>query len=300
MKRLLVVFTVCTLLLCGCTESPGGGSAPEAATPTPAPTPPPPHVLIYQDEEQAEFTDAVQAAVEERGWTYELTGVLSESWGGYNAVIALRTQEKTELGGLAAAADLGVAISVLDVPGGQAVPAGTAYAHYDAGDIALFTLDEALYYPPHDTPVRLFALLDEEGSPADEAYQLRLKEGKIFDRGAFYGTDAGEAKAFLEEKLGRFVEGLTDAIYIENVALLDTVLAVLEEHGRTDMEVFAVAAGALGEQQAYYKRFVFPLAIGLDYFEEGKRQVDAVALLVEGGVAEERIITPVAAEKTEW
>jgi hypothetical protein len=50
-------------------------------------------------------------------------------------------------------------------------------------------VDAAIAYPPHDTPVRLIALLEKKGSPADDAFREACEREAGFPKATYYGTE---------------------------------------------------------------------------------------------------------------
>lgn len=106
---------------------------------------------------------------------------------------------------------------------------------------------EALFtYTAHEAPVRVLALLTNEGSPGDVLFQNMLQEGKLMNRGAFY-SDSGEGpKAWVAEALLGVPVGLLDSIYAETPALAMAAYEALREAGRND-SVEVISAGITEE-----------------------------------------------------
>ncbi len=155
------------------------------------------------------------------------------------------------------------------------------------------TLDAAIAYPPHDTPVRLIALLEKKGSPADDAFREGMKMGRVFPKATHYGTDKQKALNFMEDQLDAYVEGTVDAVYAENEQLARAALDALSVRSRTDMEVFCVPAGALSEQRRLYEKWTFPVLMGADLFAVGEGRAKALAALMNGGGQQESSFAPV-------
>lgn len=308
MKR-IVIFLIFIIMLSGCNAAVAPNTPPGTATaapgnspmPTATPAPPPPSVLCIMDsleEDAPEFFQNITGAATAYDW--ELTTV--EAPGGfdsvvgkgvYDGIIALRTQQKTGLGALATAAKNGVAVTVADMYADRldSIPSGLSYAGYQFEGLEELVLQTALAYPPHDTPVRLLALLLHKDSPADIAYQQAITEGKVFDRATHYADSGQTAKAFLEKQLDRWIEGMLDAIYVEDMGTAMQVLEALKAHGREDAEVFAVPNRNMHEQRKLYRRYVFPVAFGADLATEATMQVASLARLLDGGQPERRVFT---------
>lgn len=297
MKRVFICIAACFALLAGC--APGGPAAPTPTptiAPTPTPTPPPAKVLCVADsleEDVPEYFAAIRAHAELQYWDITIVeapdgfeNALRKTR--YDGVIALRTQQRTELRPLTEAAQDGVAVSLVDLyppAGGDGSPIGSAaYAAYRETDMAALVLETALAYPPHDTPVRMIALLQEEGSPADVAYQEAIVAGRVFSRASFYYADQEESalRAFLADELDDWIEGTIDCYYVETMTAALVALDVLEERGRTDAEVFALPNRNMNEQRKLYRRYVYPMAFGPELALQAEEQVGELAELLGG------------------
>lgn len=318
MKRVFAFCLICLFLLSGCGiglgETPGaegpnagkpqsGAQAPDAAaapeaTPEATPEPEPLRVLCIMDsleEDAPEFFAQVKESAKSYNWALtfvEAPGGFESvaGKGGYDGVIALCTQQKTSLNVLEKLAESGVAVTITDMypEEGSGIPAGVSYAGYRCEELEARVLQEALAYPPHDTPVRLLALLSQKDSLADIAYQQAESEGKIFNRATHYNDGSQTAKAFIEKQLDKWPEGMLDAIYVEEMGTAMLVLDVLKARGREDAEVFAVPNRNMNEQRKLYRRYVFPVAFGADLAAEAAMQSQELARLLEGGQPQQR------------
>ncbi|MDL2259012.1 hypothetical protein LJC42_07695 [Eubacteriales bacterium OttesenSCG-928-K08] len=310
MKRFFLIILLACLLLVGCSPDkapqPNEKTAkPEVMAAEPTPTPTPIRIALLSDHADipATFVKGVEQAAQAAGLiTVQLepgnnfAALKNET--GFDGFILLRTMEETDWANVEPLINSNTPVCIVDITMQEEIvaPKGASYSKLDLSDAALFALGVTLSYPPHDTPVRLIALLEEKDSPAATAYSLRMDEGKIFNRGRFYQTDKQTAREFLEAMLDKYVEGMVDAIYAENIELAQTALDMLSELGRTDMEVFLVPSGSLGEQQALHTKWVFPMALGADMYTEGQNQVEAILTLIKGGEPEQRVFTPIAVE----
>ena len=304
MKKGLLFMLFAALFLVGCTPAPVSPNAqtdPSATmeVSTPVPTPEPSKVIaIVADSPCDAFYRATQKALEELGYItvscdpslgFSSLSNVKDTIGG---VVALRLLKETTWDALSTAQVAGARIAIIDMHGVDPLN-GAAYAHYQSEDISKLTLDTAIAYPPHDTPVRMFALFAAKDSPANRIYEQYIQEGRIFDRGMCYAP--GDAQEFMEQKLDQFVEGLVDCVYVETLELAREVLLVLEQHGRTDMEVFCLPSGDLSEQQALYARWVFPVALGVDFAREGTVQAQALHGMLQNAEAPATHVFGVAA-----
>lgn len=307
----MIALIVALLLLGGCTNMipgrPGDTPAPKftimpTATPTPAPTPTPvapPAVLLLADCEREAiepYLNSLMEALEELDWRvtqqYAVEGFPEEiSPDAYDGVLVLRTKKETSLAPVNEIIAQGMPVSIIDLFPEAEGPQGASYFWYNAENLEAYTLNVALDYPPHDTPVRLIGLFTEKGSPAHEAFREAVKEGKVLEKGSFYAAGKPQrAKAFMEEQLEEYVEGTVDAVYAETLPLALAALVALTERDRTDMEVFAVPEGMIYVQQELLSRYVFPVAIGVDPAQWAFSQVSALAGMLRGGAPVKSII----------
>ncbi len=306
MKRISCLLLFSLLLFAGCTPlavepeaTPAVTPAP-LPTPAPIPTPAPLAVLCVADcteEEAAGFFSGAEQAAQAMGW--QLTKAAAPEGfdsflqhGGYDGILALCTRQSTSFDALREAMKTGACIAITDMLF-RVPPAGAAYAWYEPGDAAALALETALAYPPHDTPVRLIALLEGKGSPADSVFQDGIAQGKILKKALHYETDSKQnPQDFFEDQLDRYVEGMVDAVFVENTALAKVALTALAARGRTDMEVFSVP-GVLQEQIDLCEKWTFPVAMGADFEAEGNQAAQALGVLLAGGDPAYRAFTPV-------
>ena len=295
-------------LLCGCAslmprkfintpaqeEKPAPVNSPAPAS-TPVPTPAPvriPAVLFLADceKEQAQhYINSLMLALQGQNW-YLVECYSPEGYpeaipaNAYDGVLVLRTQADTSLAPVKRFITQDTPVSIVDLfPEGQA-PEHASYFWYEQEDVEAYALDVALNYPPHDAPVRMLALFTEKGSTGHEAFFAAVEEGKILPKGTFYaGKKPQRAKEFVEEQLDEYVEGTIDAVYAETLPLALAALMALTEHGRTDMEVFAVPQGSIYLQQQLLEQYLFPVAMGADPAAWASLQVTALNAMMRGG-----------------
>ncbi|MDR1619223.1 MAG: hypothetical protein LBS18_00950 [Clostridiales bacterium] len=213
----------------------------------------------------------------------------------YDGIIALRTRADTSLDVFEEAVAAGVCVTVLDITqtGARVSPEGVAYTAYEPGDLVELAMRVMLAYPPHDTPVRLLGMFREEGSAAERAYQDNVAQGKIFSRGEYYGADGEDAAKFLRDQLDVWVEGMLDAIFVEELTTAKIALDVLAAQNRADAEVFLAPAGvSMATQRGMHRRYVFPVAIGPDIYEQSLRQVRVLRSLLAGKPADNERFGP--------
>lgn len=295
---------ICVTLFSGCAENGGGLVIESAPTPTPTPTPAPIRVLAVTDCDETEaagFFEAIELAAASTGWVMEYkANAMAESLAGYDGIIALRTSQSTSIAPLTALKQNGAAVSIIDISNAYEQASGIAYAsyEYESGFEALF--ETALNYPPHDTPVRFLAILNGEGSELDVLYQNGIKEGKVFNRASMYLNGEGSAqeavKEFMDKYLNKFIAGMLDCILVEDFEAAKAVIAVLNEKGRDDAEVFTLITGNVEEGRSLLQRYVFPVALGANVNAETAKQVENLKSMLNGGEGESYIFKASAIE----
>lgn len=293
MKKIIIFLLAGALLLGGCAAPVAAPPAPEAAevtpAPTPVPTPVPMQVLCIADMLEAdapEYFEAIRVHTAKLHWEVTFAEDIGGfdkivGKGGYDGIIALRTQAENLLGVFGVMAKSGIPVTIADLHL-SAPPEGTSYAFYEQGELLSMVLETALAYPPHDTPVRMFGLFSGQESEAALAYAEAISQGRIMDRASYYANEEQTRAAFLEKQLDRWPEGMADAIFAEDIAAAMEALQVLRAHGREDMEVFAIPNRNVQEQRALYHKYVFPAAFGPDLAEQAKLQVEELTRLLDG------------------
>lgn len=319
MKKFLCLLFACALLF-GCVkaepqQTPSPTLAPNTTlAPAPAPTPSPApsatvtptKVLFAADCSAAEAADFFFGAAHSpaaSGWLISThsgqegfdEAVLSDQ---YNGIIVLCTKQDTSLDSLSAAIQAGAKVAIADMYK-RNPPEGASYSWFDSAAAASETLETAITYPPHDTPVRLIALLEKEGSPADEVFRAGAKRGRIFAKAVHYETAKQSARDFFAAQLDRYVEGTIDAVYAETQELARMALDALLARGRTDMEVFCVPAGALSAQSSLYQKWTYPVLMGADLFVQGESRASAITSMMAGDEPRNEAFAPVSRKQGE-
>lgn len=295
----------------------------------PKPTPEPTKILILADcdeQEADDFFRGVSDALKAKhfiadsfsapdGFSYYLTETRLSS---YDGLIVLCTKEDSHFDDFSEVLSLGLKLAFTDmrpikedasvqvnslvsetdefqesIQYEQAIPKGVAYARYESQDAAALALEVALSYPPHDTPVRLIALLNEGDSPAAKAFNKGIKEGRILQKAIYYSAENKQSVAdFLNKQLTRYVEGMIDAVYCENMKLALAAIEILMEQNRSDMEVFCVPDGGLSKQRSLYDKWTFPAAMGANLYEAGTQAAEDIVAILEGKQPEHRTFAP--------
>ena len=313
MKKFICMLFACTLLF-GCVkaepqQTPSPTLTPDSTplpSPTPTVTPTPTKVLFVADcsaTEAADFFFGAAQSSAASGWMISThagqegfdEAVLSEHFSG---IIVLCTKQETSLDSLSEAIKAGTQVAIADMHK-RTPPEGASYSWFDTAAAASEALETAITYPPHDTPVRLIALLEKQGSPADDVFQAGIKRGRVFSKAVHYESARQSARSFFEAQLDRYVEGTIDAVYAETEELARMALEELLSRDRTDMEVFCVPAGALSAQSALYQKWTYPVLMGADLFAQGENRASAIASTMAGDKPRNETFAPVSRKQGE-
>lgn len=314
MKKVICLLFVCALFF-GCVpaepqQTPLPTLAPKStlvpSSPVPITTATPTKVLFAADcsaTEAADFFFGAAHSPVASGWLISThagqkgfeEAVLSDQ---YNGIIVLYTKQDTSLDSLNAAIQAGTKVAITDMYK-RTPPEGASYTWFDTTAAASEALETAITYPPHDTPVRLIALLEKEGSPADEVFQAGVKQGRIFAKAVHYETAKQSSRSFFEAQLDRYVEGTIDAVYAETEELARMALEELLSRDRTDMEVFCVPKGALSAQSSLYQKRTYPVLMGADLSLQGESRASAISSMIAGEEPRNEAFAPVSRQQGE-
>lgn len=309
-KRLAAFFITAALftVMAGCESQPAGAetepsptqSAVVSSVVTPAPETPAPKlgleavfgkaeikVAVISNSDEADsklFFEGAQDEAAELGVKLELTAAkgaldsaVSNAAGSADAVIACLMSGAEGYGAISSA---GIPACVFEMSKGSA-PEGVSYIYYSPGNEAELAMDAALTYPPHDTPVRLILMFESKDSKSYKEYQKLKNEGKIFAKEVYAGSDE-KPGAWLKSKLGRYVEGMLDAVYAENVSLAITALDTLEALKRDDMEVFCPGFTYETAARMAKNPSVFAQSVGANTYLAGRLSVRAALKALKG------------------
>lgn len=292
-RRSIGLLLCCALLLCGCglLQPPEPTPVPTptpAPTPTPSPTPEP--VIAVSAPETAErfLSGAVSEAVERRTVPGGAAALASEDFDGRAAAVLYWTGDEGEAETVEALLARGVSV-VAFAPADAEVPEGAVCVCVarDAGAEAA-VLDLAIAYPPHDTPVRLLGLFTSRESAACAAWQAAVDEGRVFVKGAYYGSEAEASAAdWMAGRLEDYYEGMVDGVYAETAELAVAAAQALLAAGRSDMEVFCTGSSdALLDLMDLYPALV-TAAYGVDEAEAGRLCIALAERLLAGETPED-------------
>jgi|GEM_PF-1577830 len=314
MAALLTAAMLCIALL-GCTAEPAvtGGELPGetvSVTPAPSPAPAPKEgleavfdkaevsiALVSNGDEAASslFFEAATREAESMG----LTVTASAAGSGFDAAVKKAAESADMLvafmpeeGDASALSGLGIPAAVFTAGGGS-VPQGISHISYDSAKELDMAFNAALSYPPHDAPVRLILMFDDEDSAAYAAYQALYDQGMIFPKEKYVaaGSERG-AGDWLTGKLDDYVEGMLDAVFAESPVLAAAAGDALAALSRTDMEVFCpgITPDIVARMQGTSD--VFAQAVGRNDAIAGMLCVRAALNMLKGGEAVTQAFEP--------
>ena len=316
-RRSLAVFAAlsCAAVLSGCSllSSPpavaatAAPSSSPASLASPAPTPSPeitPCIAVFGAEASGAFQQGVSKAAETGKYP-----VVFES-GGVNALSGYQPAGRCAaiafLSGAEAVPGASIPVFVF-ASEGQRVGADVPHLTYADAYAAETTLDLAVAYPPHETPVRLIGLFTSEQSRAYTVWREAADNGRVFSKAELFLTEPVPDETpkpkkeppsptpipTLEERLtalfSRFYPGMIDGVYAETGELAVAAAGVLAQLGRDDMEVFAASTSANAES------LLSPLlvaSVGLNAEEAGGLCYSAACALLDGEAVAPFVVLP--------
>ena len=250
--RRYVYILVCCLLMTGaffipaCSAVPTPATSEEAsvsvtlspvpATPAPTATPVPDPVIYLYGEEDTWFPDCCYDAVRD---TYKAETVVSftqvDAYPG-DKVLVVYGKEPGKAGLVNDALSAGVPVIFVSLPFDSI--AGNVNIRMDLPKVS-DTIEAAIAFPPHDTPVRMFGLFSSMEGTAYSVWSEYTAAGKIFSKGVYEAsTEEYDTDAWLTKKLSSYYPGMIDCIFAETAADALAAAEVLEREGRDDMEIF--------------------------------------------------------------
>ena len=151
-------------------------------------------------------------------------------------------------------------------------------------------MEEAIAYPPHDTPVRMFGVFTNDESEAFILFQDMISQGKVLRKGVYVGPANDAYTDWIERKLDSFLEGMVDCAYVETAEEAAVLANALIERGRDDFEIFTVEYGEeLAPLAEAYPR-IFPHFMTYDDAKAMEESVRAINSILAGGAAEDIIL----------
>ena len=301
---LLMAALMCIVLV-GCSAEPAANEAPSAAGPTDAPTPSPtPKVgieavfdkqitlaVVSNGDEAASslFFDAAVREAESMGVTVTTNAAgdgfdaaVAEAARSADAVVAFLPNTVQGYGALESPDKPAVVYEM----GKGSAPQSMSHLYYQADDELNMAFDAALFYPPHETPVRLILMFESGDSPAYAAYQELYDQGRIFPKEIYIASEADkDAGEWLTGVLDDYVEGMLDAVFAEDAAMAKSAYDALAALQRTDMEVFCPGITNDVATRMQQGPDVFAQGIGRNDALAGMLSVRAALQMLKGGEA---------------
>jgi len=295
-KTICTVAMLLALLLSGCTA--GGFSL--FATPTPVPTPtatpsptpvptPTPVIAVFGADASRSFSEGVANFAEGKPYALEFisgdVGALSQFQpdGAAAAIVFLENSgvslPETEIPFYAYAAD------------GQSISSDVKHLTYGDINAAVDTLNFAIAYPPHETPVRMIGLFTSKTSRAYAVWSRAVDAGRVFAKAVFVENKADQpVDEWLAEQFAAFYPGMLDAIYAETGALAVSASQMLGDLGRDDTEVFSAATDANADCAL---SSVLVAVTGADLYRAGELCCEGAQALLYGTEAKSGTLLPV-------
>ena len=151
-------------------------------------------------------------------------------------------------------------------------------------------MDEAIAFPPHDTPVRMFGVFPDEESDAFKLFQDMISEGKVLRKGVYVGPTDSSYTNWIERKLDSFLEGMVDCAYVETAEEAAVLANALIARNRDDFEIFTIESGEeLAPLAEAYPR-IFPHFMTFDDMRAMEEAAGAINSILAGGAPEDVIL----------
>lgn len=295
-KKTCTVAILLALLLSGCNA--GGFSL--LTTPTPIPTPtsmpsptpvptPIPVIAVFGGDISRSFIEGVSSYAQ--GKPYKLEVVPGE-------VDALsRYQPEGAAAAIVFLKDAGVALPETQIPiyayaaDGQSLPTNIKRLTYGDINAAIDTLNLAITYPPHETPVRMIGLFTSHTSHAHILWGRAVDAGRVFEKAVFVENRTDQPiDEWLAEQFTVYYPGMLDAVFAETGALAISALQLLDSLGRDDVEVFSAATDTNADCSL---SSVLVAVKGADLYHAGELCCEGAQALLYGEEAKSDTILPV-------
>lgn len=283
----------CGVLPVSATAAPAGtpGSTPVsfAVAPDPAEPTPKPEIVVFGAEASRSFQEGLADAAAQ--------GTIAVSFvpGGMEALASYQPQ-----GAVCAVVywnEPGDALPVVGFPvfayaaHGQTAAENIPLLVYDPSGTAESVLEEAISYPPHETPVRLIGLFASETSPGYTVWKEAAAKGRVFSKAEFFLNDSElqAASVWFAERLDEFYPGMIDGVYAETGELAIAAVHQLRGRVRDDMEVFSCSSDADADLSL---SSLMPVVIGADLYKAGGLCYEGAFALLQGKTVESSVLSP--------
>lgn len=300
MKRLLFIFILS--LLCfgaGCQTLQQIFPTPEPTavpTPTPIPTPSPsptprPVIAVVSDEIPAAFMEGVSAAADNAAYDVVYAAGSAESLPadaipGSGIYLLVYTGNTFDIKAQQALEKAAHPVFVY-APNLSMLPAKIPALTHQGKDDAKNALDDALSYPPHDTPVRLVGLFESETSAAAALYQQYVADGKVLAKKVYYrDSEKKTVDEWAADLLERCFPGMLDGVYVENASLAIAILNAMATAERSDFEIFSASVNDELLTRMLTHPEIVVHAVGVNPMYAGTASIGQAGSLLQNGYAE--------------
>ncbi len=295
-NRIYATVILFFLLLSGCTSGVFSLSATPTPMPTPSPTPSPtpiptpmPVIAVFGADSSLSFATGASDYSDGKPYMLEFVPgdikVLSQYCpdGAAAAIVYFRDSDialpETEIPMYVYAAD------------GQNVSSSIKHLTYGDLNAAIDTLNLAIAYPPHETPVRMIGLFTSKTSRAYSVWSRAVDAGRVFAKAEFIENKSNVPLAdWLNEQFGAFYPGMLDAVYAETGAFAVASTEVLYGLERNDLEVFSVSTDANADCALSP---VLVAVTGADLYRAGELCCAGAEALLNGEEAKSGSLLPV-------
>ncbi len=175
---------------------------------------------------------------------------------------------------------------------GQSLPDDFIEVRFGVGFPETFqqTIENALVYPPHDTPVRLAGVFKTNVTPGAYLFEQYFSEGKILIKEAYYGEDGDSYLKWIDKVFDSFYPGMLDAVCIEDPELALTFAKEMIRAERDDFEIFTTGPNPELAKLAFSHPSILPMEPFFDEKMAEEALIDMFGRLEESTLPEEDII----------
>ena len=151
------------------------------------------------------------------------------------------------------------------------------------------SMETAIAYPPHDTPVRMFGVFESAESEAAKVWNAAVEAGRVLDKGT-YLTGEGALEAWFADCLAAFFPGMVDAVFVETPAQATVLAKAMQTADRDDFEIFTVGADdALKKLMAENPRLL-PTTVKIDHELGAAACAEVLTRVLAGDDAQDLVI----------
>ena len=153
------------------------------------------------------------------------------------------------------------------------------------------SMETAIAYPPHDTPVRMFGVFASADGEAAAVWNAAVDAGRVLSKGTFgLEPDGSMLEIWISEKLQAFYPGMVDAAFVETPAQALLLAEAMRAAQRDDFEIFTIGTdAALSAVMAENPRLL-PTTVQIDHEAGAAACIDALERVLAGGDVEDTVI----------